>query len=54
MSVSDKRPTRAEILSWRPTVDNIELSSLVATALLKLIALPYAGHPDYREEWRPA
>jgi hypothetical protein len=21
--------------------------------LLRLIALPYADHPDYREEWRP-
>jgi len=20
---------------------------------LKLLALPYAGHPDHREEWRP-
>lgn len=19
----------------------------------RLFALPYAGHPDYREEWRP-
>lgn len=22
--------------------------------VLELIALPYADHPDYREEWRPA
>lgn len=21
--------------------------------LLKLLGLPYAGHPDYRQEWRP-
>jgi hypothetical protein len=21
--------------------------------MLRLIALPYAGHPDYREDWRP-
>ena len=21
--------------------------------ILGLLALPYAGHPDYREEWRP-
>ncbi|MEU3507694.1 DUF6221 family protein [Streptomyces longwoodensis] len=20
---------------------------------MRLLALPYAGHPDYREEWRP-
>ena len=22
--------------------------------LLRLLALPYASHPDYRDEWRPA
>ena len=27
------------------------LSSPCAT--LRLLALPYADHPDYREEWRP-
>lgn len=21
--------------------------------IVRLLALPYAGHPDYREEWRP-
>lgn len=21
--------------------------------ILRLLALPYAGHPDYREDWRP-
>jgi hypothetical protein len=24
-----------------------------APELLRLLALPYAGHPDWREEWRP-
>ena len=24
-----------------------------ADAVVRLLALPYAGHPDYREEWRP-
>lgn len=24
-----------------------------ATLLLQLLALPYADHPDFREEWRP-
>lgn len=27
--------------------------SPAAERLLELLALPYAGHPDYREEWRP-
>lgn len=34
--------------------DNIELSGIVAEDLLKLLALPYADHCDYRDEWRPA
>lgn len=25
----------------------------LADDVLELLALPYAGHPDYREEWRP-
>lgn len=25
----------------------------LADDLLKLLALPYAGHPDYRDDWRP-
>ena len=24
-----------------------------ATLVLRLLALPYADHPDYRQEWRP-
>ena len=24
-----------------------------ATEVLSFLALPYAGHPDYRREWRP-
>lgn len=24
-----------------------------AVTMLRLLALPYADHPDYREEWRP-
>lgn len=24
-----------------------------STATLELLALPYADHPDYREEWKP-
>jgi hypothetical protein len=23
------------------------------TAVLRMLAVPYAAHPDYREEWRP-
>jgi hypothetical protein len=32
----------------------IERESIPAIEhVLKLLALPYAGHPDYRQEWRP-
>ena len=33
-------------MSWAPLADN-------ARHLLRLMTLPYADHPDYREEWRP-
>lgn len=26
---------------------------LLAERILRTLALPYAGHPDYRDEWRP-
>lgn len=26
---------------------------ILANGILRLIALPYADHPDYREEWKP-
>lgn len=31
---------------WNSSPDN-------ADALLEMLALPYAGHPDYRQEWKP-
>lgn len=31
--------------------ENIQL--LVLLGVVKLLALPYADHPDYREDWRP-
>lgn len=30
-----------------------EAVAATAEAALCLLALPYAGHPDYREEWKP-
>jgi hypothetical protein len=35
----------------RIAVDQIDEDS--GGELLRLLALPYASHPDYREEWRP-
>ena len=28
-------------------------AKVVASDTLRLLTLPYADHPDYREEWRP-
>jgi hypothetical protein len=39
-----------EHLGW--IVDN-EGRNIVERNVLRLLALPYADHPDYREEWRP-
>jgi hypothetical protein len=34
-------------------VANDEPWAIGGDHLVKLLALPYASHPDYREEWRP-
>jgi len=33
---------------WQRPVDGLD-----GEDILRLLALPYADHPDYREEWRP-
>lgn len=40
-----------EIASASPELDRD--AWLVLTETLKLLALPYAAHPDYDERWRP-
>lgn len=30
-----------------------EVAASLGTTVLSYLALPYAGHPDYRDEWRP-
>ena len=35
------------------TVDRFTYSGDLARAVLALLALPYADHPDYRQEWKP-
>jgi hypothetical protein len=39
----------ADLLDAPPFTTDFETSDL----LLRLLALPYAGHEDYRAEWRP-
>ncbi|MEU4348293.1 DUF6221 family protein [Streptomyces sp. NPDC023838] len=49
----------AEVDAKRQLVARVENHALLMGRdeihgdLLRLLALPYAGHPDYREEWRP-
>ena len=35
---------------WDPELGT---TGQIAVQVLQLLALPYADHPDYREEWRP-
>jgi hypothetical protein len=36
-----------------PEVEPGDVGRVVFVLTLRLLALPYAGHPDYRQEWRP-
>jgi len=41
--------------SWSPMVPYDRLAGTVSSLrrTLEFLALPYADHPDYRDEWRP-
>ena len=43
---ADEPCTREEGIMYDDHVDAL-------TAVVQLLALPYANHPDYRPEWRP-
>lgn len=34
-------------------VEQVHAAEFLADRMLAFLALPYADHPDYREEWRP-
>lgn len=45
---------RAECEAKRRIVGScVEESPMEGAHILRLLALPYADHPDYREEWKP-
>ena len=48
-------PTRvlAETDAMRRIVENQRDAAGGDTAVLRMLAVSYAAHPDYREEWRP-
>lgn len=48
-------PTRvlAECRAKRQVLDAVAADGATRELVLRSLALPYADHPDYREEWRP-
>jgi len=56
---SDPARILAEVESKRKVLHlvwallQMRVETAVADQLLRLLALPYVEHPDYREEWRP-
>jgi hypothetical protein len=38
---------------WTDRGSDLALAQIAAPRMLKLLALPYADHPDYRDEWKP-
>lgn len=51
--VDAKRQIIAECIPSRVGGSELELSDALGEVVLAFLALTYAGHPDYREEWRP-
>lgn len=45
-----KRQIVAEAAGW---LDRIDDRSTIRDRVLRVLALPYADHPDYRKEWKP-
>lgn len=45
-----KRGLITEAADWLDRLDELET---IGGRVRKLLALPYADHPDYRDEWRP-
>lgn len=50
--VAAKRRIIAECIPSRG-VPALELSDALGATVLLFLALPYADHDEYREEWRP-
>lgn len=49
--MTEDRPDREE--DGRHAMAAQLLLDTAVDKMLRLIALPYADHPDYRDEWRP-
>jgi hypothetical protein len=48
-----KRQIVAQSLAWDRDGGSASQGAKATRVALRLLALPYADHPDYREEWKP-
>ncbi|MEU2724099.1 DUF6221 family protein [Streptomyces smyrnaeus] len=53
--VLDEVDAKRRILRWHLDEEccSVCLDDVEGCPLFRALALPYASHPDYREEWRP-
>ncbi|HEY8478620.1 MAG TPA: DUF6221 family protein [Spirillospora sp.] len=51
--IVDDYEKHAWILGQGRATPELEAAQAVREAVLRLLALPYASHPAYRDEWRP-
>jgi hypothetical protein len=51
--LADSGTKRSQVGSLDWIANGYYPSTPLAKSMLALLALPYADHPDYREEWRP-
>lgn len=49
----DPRRVAADVDAKRQIIELHERDAIFGTDVLRMLALPYSGHPDYQEEWRP-
>ena len=50
---SRRRIIAACLPDYRDSLTNGDDTTSLAEEVLVALALPYADHPDYREEWKP-
>lgn len=43
---------KRRIIDWHDLAER-QYGPRTAAGILEILALPYAEHPDYRDEWRP-
>jgi hypothetical protein len=49
----DAKRRMVELFQGLRAGESVDAGRKLADSVLELLAVPYADHPDYREEWRP-